>query len=76
MMGFKLDRFTVLYNMQGEINERHFERKSMLQSSECPFEPFLYPTPEEFKKGITAMPFAERVSKSIRDRREREQNSE
>lgn len=66
------DKFLTLYNLKEEIKEKQEERAQALQSEQCPFRPELFPTPEQFNKGMTAMPFEERVGKSIRDRIERQ----
>lgn len=66
------NKFLALHKMHEEIKAKQEERAMFLQSEECPFKPELHPTPEEFNKGMTAMPFEERVDKSIRDRIERQ----
>lgn len=72
---YKIDKFTLLFK---NSDERRAQREMLSQSTLqkfCPFSPELYPCPEEYSKGINGMTFDERVSKSIKEREERLNNS-
>jgi hypothetical protein len=72
---YKLDKFTLLFKNSDERRaQRELLTESTLQKT-CPFYPELYPCPEEYTKGVNGMTFDERVSKSIKEREDRMENS-